>query len=200
MPRFLSLPALFVTCYVSIMQSSPSTQVPLVHGFSTPVNRIIKSGRRPSPVPSRHESSLAIARTSTRIIKMSANDSDPGSVAENSESKPVEIVQSSLTSSQVQSIENSQPFLTRLKRYWQSSKQNMNPKQLSKLGISALLAYGFVSNVSGVIAVSSAWFIFSKRVRLILVSLRLIFMIGLFSFDSYQFQVSLSLNLFSFFF
>ncbi|KAL7473849.1 hypothetical protein ACHAXS_014369 [Conticribra weissflogii] len=42
----------------------------------------------------------------------------------------------------------------------------MNPKQLSKLGISALLAYGFVSNVSGVIAVSSAWFIFSKRTGL----------------------------------
>lgn len=173
MPRFLSTAALFATCYVSIMTSSPSTQPALVQGFSTPINRIAGSGCRPLPVRSRRTSS-AVTRGPSRIIMMSTNssDSDGGSPSENSESKPVEIVQSSLTSSQVQSIEDSQPFLTRLKRYWQSSKQNMNPKQLSKLGISALLAYGFVSNVSGVIAVSSAWFIFSKRVSSFFVCLR----------------------------
>jgi hypothetical protein len=42
--------------------------------------------------------------------------------------------------------------------------KSFNKQSLSKLGMSALLSYGFVSNVSGVLAVSSAWFIFSKRV------------------------------------
>ena len=42
--------------------------------------------------------------------------------------------------------------------------KSFNKESLSKLGMSALLSYGFVSNVSGVLAVSSAWFIFSKRV------------------------------------
>jgi hypothetical protein len=32
------------------------------------------------------------------------------------------------------------------------------------MGMSALLSYGFVSNASGCLAVSCAWFIFSKRV------------------------------------
>ena len=47
--------------------------------------------------------------------------------------------------------------------FFQSLK-SFNKESISKLGMSALLAYGFVSNVSGVLAVSSAWFIFSKRV------------------------------------
>ncbi|KAL3805294.1 hypothetical protein HJC23_009001 [Cyclotella cryptica] len=44
--------------------------------------------------------------------------------------------------------------------------KSFNKESISKLGMSALLAYGFVSNVSGVLAVSSAWFIFSKRTGL----------------------------------
>ena len=42
--------------------------------------------------------------------------------------------------------------------------KSFNKQSISKMGMSALLSYGFVSNVSGVLAVSSAWFIFSKRV------------------------------------
>jgi len=53
-------------------------------------------------------------------------------------------------------ISNIKDFLT--------NKAKFNRESLSKLGMSALLAYGFVSNVSGVIAVSCAWFIFCKRV------------------------------------
>eukprot|EP00571_Detonula_confervacea_P000825 CAMPEP_0172328682 /NCGR_PEP_ID=MMETSP1058-20130122/60482_1 /TAXON_ID=83371 /ORGANISM="Detonula confervacea, Strain CCMP 353" /LENGTH=147 /DNA_ID=CAMNT_0013045809 /DNA_START=380 /DNA_END=823 /DNA_ORIENTATION=- len=47
-----------------------------------------------------------------------------------------------------------------------TNKSKFNRESLGKLGLSAMLAYGFVSNVSGVIAVSSAWFIFSKKTGL----------------------------------
>ena len=42
-------------------------------------------------------------------------------------------------------------------------KARFSRDSLGKLGMSALLAYGFVSNISGVIAVSSAWFVFCKK-------------------------------------
>eukprot|EP00579_Thalassiosira_antarctica_P018410 CAMPEP_0201934492 /NCGR_PEP_ID=MMETSP0903-20130614/33723_1 /ASSEMBLY_ACC=CAM_ASM_000552 /TAXON_ID=420261 /ORGANISM="Thalassiosira antarctica, Strain CCMP982" /LENGTH=238 /DNA_ID=CAMNT_0048474721 /DNA_START=74 /DNA_END=790 /DNA_ORIENTATION=- len=75
----------------------------------------------------------------------------------------VDVVDDSLTSSQIESQSGS--FLSNIKGIF-TNKSKFNRESLSKLGMSALLAYGFVSNVSGVIAVSSAWFIFSKRTGL----------------------------------
>jgi hypothetical protein len=51
-----------------------------------------------------------------------------------------------------------------LAEFARNSKARFSRESLSKLGMSALLAYGFVSNVSGVLAISSAWFVFCKRV------------------------------------
>jgi hypothetical protein len=42
-------------------------------------------------------------------------------------------------------------------------KARSSHDSLGKLGMSALLAYGFVSSISGVIAVSLAWFVFCKK-------------------------------------
>jgi hypothetical protein len=53
---------------------------------------------------------------------------------------------------------------TYLKEFARDGRARFGRKSLSKLGMSALLAYGFVSNVSGVLAISSAWFVFCKRV------------------------------------
>ncbi len=45
------------------------------------------------------------------------------------------------------------------------SSENMTPKEmLAKMGLSALLSYGFVSNMSYCVTVSLAWFGFTKKV------------------------------------
>ena len=69
-----------------------------------------------------------------------------------------------MNSLQLTNNNNNDSLLTSVKEFFTNNKSKFNRESLSKLGMSALLAYGFVSNVSGVIAVSSAWFIFCKRV------------------------------------
>ncbi len=79
----------------------------------------------------------------------------------------VEVTADSLTPSQIKSLSpdsQTSSIWGALKTFFSNKKNKLSRESLSKLGISALLAYGFVSNVSGVIAVSSAWFIFCKRV------------------------------------
>jgi hypothetical protein len=81
--------------------------------------------------------------------------------------KQVEVTADSLTPSQIQSLSpdsQSSSFLGTLKSFFSNKNNKFSRESLGKLGMSALLAYGFVSNVSGVIAVSCAWFIFCTRV------------------------------------
>jgi len=81
----------------------------------------------------------------------------------------VEVTADSLTPSQIKSLapdSQTSSFWGALKTFFSNKKNKLSRESLSKLGMSALLAYGFVSNVSGVIAVSSAWFIFCKRTGL----------------------------------
>lgn len=89
--------------------------------------------------------------------------------------REVEVVDdASISKSQIQSLKNSDASVSsNIKAFFNNNnkKQKFNRESLSKLGMSALLAYGFVSNVSGVIAVSCAWFIFSKKVWLGIVCL-----------------------------
>jgi len=80
------------------------------------------------------------------------------------EAVKVEVLDESLTKSQIKSINKNKPFMSKVKGVFTNNKK-FNMETLRKLGTAALLSYGFVSNVSGVIAVSSAWFIFSKKVR-----------------------------------
>lgn len=55
------------------------------------------------------------------------------------------------------------PLLQMLKP---KSSENMSTKELlAKMGLSALLSYGFVSNMSYCVTVSLAWFGFTKKVR-----------------------------------
>ncbi len=79
----------------------------------------------------------------------------------------VEVTADSLTPSQIKSLSpdsQTSSFWGTLKSFFSNKKNKLSRESLGKLGMSALLAYGFVSNVSGVIAVSSAWFIFCTRV------------------------------------
>lgn len=80
--------------------------------------------------------------------------------------KQVEVTADSLTPSQIQALssDSQSSFLEAVKSFFSSKKGKFSRESLGKMGMSALLAYGFVSNVSGVIAVSCAWFIFSKKV------------------------------------
>lgn len=81
----------------------------------------------------------------------------------------VEVTADSLTPSQIQSLspDSQSSFWGALKSFFSNKKNKFSRESLGKMGMSALLAYGFVSNVSGVIAVSCAWFIFSKRVSVL---------------------------------
>lgn len=98
----------------------------------------------------------------------STNDSTTtSSTPSTTSTQPAEIVESSLTSSQITSIQKHMHLGTKLRNLQTQLKSNaasFKPENLSKLGLTALLSYGFVSNVSGVVAVSCAWFIFSKKV------------------------------------
>jgi len=97
------------------------------------------------------------------------NDGAAKSSNGNDKLREVEVVDdASISKSQIQSLKNSDASVSssNIKAFFNNNnkKQKFNRESLSKLGMSALLAYGFVSNVSGVIAVSCAWFIFSKKV------------------------------------
>lgn len=93
------------------------------------------------------------------------NDRDSHDYKQNIET--VEVTADSLTPSQIKSLSPDSQTTSiwgALKTFFSNKKNKLSRESISKLGMSALLAYGFVSNVSGVIAVSSAWFIFCKRV------------------------------------
>ncbi|KAL7531265.1 hypothetical protein ACHAXR_004976 [Thalassiosira sp. AJA248-18] len=125
---------------------------------SPPIAAITRPNRRTLRKSSSLLSSIPQDDDETR------NDQDDDEPQEEEE-VVVEVVDNSLiTSSQIESLQRGS-LLSNIKRLF-TSKNKMNRESLSKLGISALLAYGFVSNVSGVIAVSCAWFIFSKKTGL----------------------------------
>lgn len=98
----------------------------------------------------------------------STNESNDNQASEDTELKnQVEVTADSLTPSQIQSLSpdsQSSSLLGTLKSFFSNKNNKFSRESLGKLGMSALLAYGFVSNVSGVIAVSCAWFIFCTRV------------------------------------
>ncbi len=99
----------------------------------------------------------------------STNEANDNQDSEDTEQniQTVEVTADSLTPSQIKSLSpdsQTSSFFGALKSFFSNKKNKFNRESLGKLGMSALLAYGFVSNVSGVIAVSSAWFIFCKRV------------------------------------
>ena len=98
--------------------------------------------------------------------KIEEPESDDGHEEDSQMSTTTEIVTGSLSPAQIESISSERAkFLPNLRKFF-SKNSKLDRESLSKLGMSALLAYGFVSNVSGVVAVSSAWFIFSKRTGL----------------------------------
>jgi hypothetical protein len=66
-------------------------------------------------------------------------------------------------------IEGDSPSLMRrVKKYFTFKDDGMTSKQrMAKMGLDAILSYGFVQNVSYTITVSLAWFLFSSQVSLI---------------------------------
>jgi len=121
----------------------------------------------PSPSTTCNISTTRGVRTSGVLFSSASADNNniEGDDSKSSEEAvKVEVLNESLTKSQIKSINKNKPFLTKAKGVFTNNKK-FNMETLRKLGTAALLSYGFVSNVSGVIAVSSAWFIFSKKVR-----------------------------------
>ena len=117
-----------------------------------------------------HPSSSITCNISTTIrtsgVMFSSASADNNNEEDNTQQAvKVEVLNESLTKSQIKSINKNKPLLTKVKSVFTNNKK-FNMETLRKLGTAALLSYGFVSNVSGVIAVSSAWFIFSKKVRM----------------------------------
>jgi hypothetical protein len=68
-------------------------------------------------------------------------------------------------------ISNGEPtegtsLLQRIRAYFVPNKDNLTFRQrLAKMGLAAVLSYGWVSNMSYSVTVSLAWYIFSKQVR-----------------------------------
>lgn len=57
-------------------------------------------------------------------------------------------------------------FTESIKSYFQPADDGLTFRErLGKLGLAAVLSYGWVSNMSYCVSVSLAWFIFSKQVR-----------------------------------
>ncbi|KAL3783636.1 hypothetical protein ACHAWO_001254 [Cyclotella atomus] len=107
-----------------------------------------------APLPKRR-----ICRLGLRLCSTNDDNQNDAISQDNSQDSRIELSDSiATTNSTGQPTKSPFGFLRNLK--------SVNKQSISKLGMSALLAYGFVSNVSGVLAVSSAWFIFSKRTGL----------------------------------
>ena len=147
------------------MQSSSSTSN-ASSSFNTLYNIIPAKQRRTY-------SGIVLLSTSTSGSSSDEEEINDGAAKSsngNDKLREVEVVDdASISKSQIQSLKNSDASVSsNIKAFFNNNnkKQKFNRESLSKLGMSALLAYGFVSNVSGVIAVSCAWFIFSKKVWL----------------------------------
>lgn len=160
---------------VLILMANATT---IVDGFSaiTTSSRTIMSTMNSSR-SLHHQRQAAIistpthTRRPTQLLLSSAlplhqNFNDDDSENDGTKLHQVEVLtdEDSLTPSQIESLQPSNTLLSTVKEFFIDKKAKFNRESLSKLGMSALLAYGFVSNISGVIAVSSAWFIFCKKV------------------------------------
>lgn len=68
----------------------------------------------------------------------------------------------------LESISTPKGFLPKLKRIIGRTKSKMkfDKAEIGKMGVDVALAYGFVSNVCGCLAVSVAWFVFSNQTGL----------------------------------
>lgn len=147
----------------------------LVAGFSA-APLAIRSLRHPSSkvrasmIGSDRYINLSARESSTVLFSTREGDDEVSSDGnrrkdeEENETQEVEVVEKSLNTSQTESIKGDSLLSTIRGAF--TNKKKFNRESLGKMGMSALLSYGFVSNVSGVIAVSSAWFIFSKKTGL----------------------------------
>ena len=125
----------------------------------------LPTGFHPSSSITCNISTTRCIRTSGVIFSSaSADNNKKEDNTQQQQAVKVEVLNESLTKSQIKSINKNKPLLSKVKGVFTNNKK-FNMETLRKLGTAALLSYGFVSNVSGVIAVSSVWFIFSKKVR-----------------------------------
>jgi hypothetical protein len=77
---------------------------------------------------------------------------------------PMELPPHSSPSTQDASINAQGNFIQRTKSYFRSPSDGLTFRQrFGKLGLQAALSYGWVSNMSYSVAVSLAWYIFSKQ-------------------------------------
>jgi len=149
-----------------------STTMPMTHGPRIPFNVNYITQEQPSNPPSSstrfNSRRTVLPSKSSSLFSSSQNeeDEDDNQLQQQTSAELVDndnsLESDSLESAASSASSSSKSFLSNLRNIFRN-KNKLNRESLSKLGLSALLAYGFVSNVSGVIAVSSAWFIFSKR-------------------------------------
>lgn len=148
-----------------------------VCAFSLSRHRSASSGLfrvRPHPVvdfPSRFTSALSSSDFSSESKDDSRGSSDDPTIANNDEiTKDEADVGSAGESAEVSddnAEENTDSALSKLrKRLFGGDRMKFDKATMAKLGVSMVLSYGFVSNVSGCICVSICWFLFSKQTGL----------------------------------
>jgi len=107
----------------------------------------------------------------------SSDDTDEDETSEDSDSGTDASGESTTASNSTQASESDDKptFRNRLKKlWWKNDDSNLTTRQrLAKMGLAAVLSYGWVSNVSYAVCISIAWYGFSKKVRSLCVPVRL---------------------------
>jgi hypothetical protein len=102
--------------------------------------------------------------------KAKSDDSDETPLESDSddETSPQIDTEETPSESGVEDSEKASTFRARLKKLWVKDKDDglSTRQRLAKMGLAAVLSYGWVSNVSYAICVSIAWYGFSKKTGL----------------------------------
>jgi hypothetical protein len=106
----------------------------------------------------------------TYLKATSDDDSDetPLESDKDSETSPETDAAETPSESDVEVSEKPSTFRERLKKLWVKDEDDglTTRQRLAKLGLAAVLSYGWVSNVSYAICISIAWYAFSKKTGL----------------------------------
>lgn len=104
------------------------------------------------------------------VVCYSSSSSTAGGESDDLVAPPGTNSTSSSSSSSTDDILDTTPakrsFVQSVREYFAPAKDGLTFRQrLAKMGLAAVLSYGWVSNMSYCVSVSLAWYIFSKQVR-----------------------------------
>jgi hypothetical protein len=129
---------------------------------SSPIARIRLESYRPTRSKRHLQSFQSVQVEYTHLF----SSADAASTPESSDDSETTMEDGNDIAPSEDSKTSKKSLMTSIKQYFQGPQDGLTMKQrLAKMGLAAALSYGWVSNMSGSVCVSIAWYIFSKRVR-----------------------------------